>query len=340
MLPSLHNAFSTCVGQPSRLVFWKLLDEKLSSPRIAPERGRKLPDPFGRASRLFRAPGGYSIGGLDRAIITLKMRPLALCAGNAMLDSIAETLINVEIEVNSRCNRRCWYCPVSVLPPPDTPKFMADDVFIRLHDELRKFEYSGRVSYHLLSEPLLRRDLPRLVSLSKSALPTARQVVFTNGDLLTDDRYDDLMQAGVDLIVITSHDGVEHKHRQNQIVQFPHHLQLTNRGGNVPVLPVATADLLRLRCHAPSEMLIVTSSGDVLLCYEDSRRENVYGNIMRSSLEEIWMEPAFLERRRLVLEGRRADAAAICSKCSNTAHVEPGRSASSEPFWTNPGVLV
>ncbi len=98
--------------------------------------------------------------------------------------------------------------------------------------------------------------------------------------------------------------------------------------------------MLKLPCHAPSEMLIVTSSGDVLLCYEDSQRDYVYGNIMRSSLEEIWMAPAFVERRRLVREGRRADAAGICGKCSNTAHVEPGRSAASEPFWTDLGVLA
>jgi cyclic pyranopterin phosphate synthase len=277
--------------------------------------------------------------GLDAAISALKMRLLGFGTGKTMSDTIVETLINVEIEVNSRCNRRCWYCPVSILPPPDTPKFMADDVFIRLHDELRRLNYSGRISYHLLSEPLLRKDLPRLVSLSKSALPAAKQVVFTNGDLLTDERYDDLMEVGVDLIVITSHDGVEHERRKNQIVQFPHHLQLTNRGGNISALPAATEDILQLPCHAPSEMLIVTSSGNVLLCYEDSKREHVYGNIMRSSLEEIWMAPAFVERRLLVSEGRRAKAAGICGKCSNTAHVEPGRSASSEPFWTDPGAL-
>src|SRR5687767_13566064 len=102
-----------------------------------------------------------------------------------MSDNVAETLLNVEIEVNSRCNRKCWYCPVSILPPPDGPKFMADDVFVRLHEELQAIDYSGRISYHLYSEPLLRRDLARLVALSKSMLAASWQVLFTNGDLLT-----------------------------------------------------------------------------------------------------------------------------------------------------------
>lgn len=257
-----------------------------------------------------------------------------------MSDAIADTLLNVEIEVNSRCNRRCWYCPVSVLPPPNTPVFMPDDVFIRLHEELRALSYTGRISYHLLSEPLLRKDLPRLVALSKSMLSAAWRVLFTNGDLLTDERYEALVGAGVDLIVVTAHDGVAPKPRERQIVQFPDHLELTNRGGTIAALPAPTERVKTLPCHAPDEMAIVTSSGDVLLCYEDSRREHVCGNIMASSLQQIWSEPSFVERRRLVRAGRRAEAGGICERCSNAAHAEPGRSARSEPFWTDPSARV
>lgn len=257
-----------------------------------------------------------------------------------MSTNIADALLNVEIEVNSRCNRACWYCPVSVLPPPDSPKFMADEVFIRLHNELRALHYAGRISYHLLSEPLLRRDLPRLIALSKSMLPASWQVLFTNGDLLTDEKYDELVSAGVDLIVITAHDGIAPKPRERQIVQFPQHLQLTNRGGSIAALPAPTDEIKALPCYAPTEMLIVASNGDVLLCYEDAKREHVFGNIMRSSLQEIWSEPSFVERRRLVREGRRTEAGRICERCSNAAHSEPGRSACSEPFWTDPSARV
>jgi len=257
-----------------------------------------------------------------------------------MSDKIADTLLNVEIEVNSRCNRSCWYCPVSVLPPPDTPVLMGDEVFMRLHEELRALRYAGRISYHLLSEPLLRKDLPRLISLSKSMLPASWQVLFTNGDLLTDAKYGALVSAGVDLIVVTQHDGVAPVPRERQIVQLPNHLQLTNRGGSMVALPGPTDQVKALPCHAPDEMLIVASSGDVLLCYEDSKREHVYGNIMASSLQEIWSEPSFVERRRLLREGRRTEAGGICERCSNAAHAEPGRSARSEPFWNDPGARV
>lgn len=257
-----------------------------------------------------------------------------------MMTQIADDLLNVEIEVNSRCNRSCWYCPVAVLPPPPTPKFMADDVFVRLHEELRTLNYAGRISYHFLSEPLLRKDLSRLISLSKSMLPASWQVLFTNGDFLTDEKYEELVRAGVDQIVITQHDGLEVKPRERQIVQFPEHLLLTNRGGTMAVLPAPSAETKTLPCFAPTEMLIVASNGDVLLCYEDSKREHVFGNIMKSSLQEIWAEPGFAEFRRLLREGRRKEAGGICERCSNAAHKEPGRSARSEPFWTDPSARV
>lgn len=257
-----------------------------------------------------------------------------------MSTNVADALLNVEIEVNSRCNRKCSYCPVSVLPPPDTPRFMSDEVFIRLHDELMAFRYSGRISYHFLSEPLLRKDLPRLIALSKSMVPASWQVLFTNGDFLTDDKYDELVRAGVDQIVITQHDGMAVKPRERQIVQYPQHLRLTNRGGTLAALPAATNKIKTLPCHAPSEMLIVASNGDVLLCYEDSKREHVFGNVMRSSLQEIWAEPGFVKVRQLLGEGRRTEAGGICEHCSNAAHAEPGRSARSEPFWTDTSARV
>jgi GTP 3',8-cyclase len=213
---------------------------------------------------------------------------------------------------------------------------MDDEVFIRLHGELRAFRYAGRISYHFLSEPLLRKDLPRLIALSKSMVPASWQVLFTNGDFLTDDKYDELVSAGVDQIVITQHDGIAPKPRDRQIVQFPQHLRLTNRGGTLVALPAPTDKIKTLPCYAPTEMLIVASNGDVLLCYEDSKREHVLGNIMHSSLQEIWSEPGFVELRRLLSEGRRTEAGGICERCSNVAHAEPGRSARSEPFWTNP----
>ena len=232
----------------------------------------------------------------------------------------------VEVEVNSRCNRKCSYCPVSLLPIPTVPRYMDRKIFQKLLSELARIEFSGRLSYHFYNEPLLRRDLADLVRQTSESLPKAMQVLYTNGDLLTDERYASLIAAGIKQIVVTSHDSKPYKERPQQIVLFPKMLHLTNRGGVMTNLPTPDADLLTQPCYAPTEMLIVTITGDVVLCYEDAERNLVMGNIMEQPIDEIWFSPRFVHLRTMLREGKRELASPICKACSNQAHLEPGKS--------------
>src|ERR1700733_797475 len=253
---------------------------------------------------------------------------------------VLENLKALEIEVNSRCNRSCSYCPVDVLPYPSVPREMSDDTFVRLHEQLAQVGYSGRISYHFYNEPLLRKDLERLIRMSKAFMPSAKIVLFTNGELLNDQRYHTLRDAGVMYIVVTSHDNRTHPPRPNQIVQFPANLELTNRGGVLVKLPAATEIHRKTPCFAASEMLIATVTGDIVLCYEDARRENILGNIRTQTLEQIWNSPTLVAWRLALEQGRRGEAAEICSRCTNVAHRKPGSSAYTEPFWGELGLAA
>jgi radical SAM protein with 4Fe4S-binding SPASM domain len=73
-------------------------------------------------------------------------------------------------------------------------------------------------------------------------------------------------------------------------------------------------------------MLIVTVTGDVLLCYEDARREYVLGNVLASSLPAIWNDETTAALRGRLRSGDRT-AASLCRACSNVSHPEAGRSA-------------
>ena len=237
----------------------------------------------------------------------------------------------VEIEVNSRCNRKCSYCPVSILPYPKVPKFMSKDLFTKIIMNLKSLDFIGRLSYHFYNEPLLRKDLSDLVSFTKSYLPSAYQVIYTNGDLLTDDRYNELIQSGIDLIFITSHSMKEFPVRPKQELHFPDELTLTNRGGSLQHLGEPAYSTKQLRCYAPSEMLIITSNGDVVLCYEDAKREHVMGNVQTNSIEEIWFSDKFKAIRHSLSTIGGRNQIDICSKCTNQAHIERGFSHITEP---------
>lgn len=244
-----------------------------------------------------------------------------------------ENLLCVEIEINTRCNRSCSYCPVSILPPPSANNNMPWSIYERIVLQLEGIHYDGRISFHLYSEPLLRKDLHKFVSYAKSRLPRCSIVLFTNGDLLTEEKYQTLMKAGVDTIVITAHSGAVHPDRPRQIVQYPSDLELTNRGGVIP-LPTAQ-EMLAVPCFAPGEMLIITVNGDVLLCYEDARREVTLGNIVAETLFDIWSSETRVAICAALESGQREKASPICMVCNNQAHAVPGKSAASERFWVD-----
>ena len=242
-------------------------------------------------------------------------------------------LLNVELEVNSRCNRKCSYCPVSIMPFPQVPRLIQERVLSAFIERLKEIDFDGRISFHFYNEPLIHKDLEGIVRRVLRAVPKCRPVLFTNGDLLTQQRYDSLVDAGLQMIVITSHSGKSHPPRPKQIVQFSHDLVLTNRGGKMEDLPRATEWDFSQRCYAPSEMLIVTITGEVVLCYEDADRSHVMGNICDQSIIEIWNSKNYSRVRAELEAGNRKGACEMCMHCTNRAHTTAGKSDRSEPFW-------
>jgi cyclic pyranopterin phosphate synthase len=226
----------------------------------------------------------------------------------------------VEMEVNARCNRRCSYCPVSVLPVLKQEKLMSSAVFERILAELQRIGFKGKMSYHLFNEPLLRRDLEVLVAKVAQLLPEVYQLLFTNGDLLNDKRYASLKGAGIDHFIVTRHGWEDIATRPDQTVQFPSDLVIANRGGFFEPL----AEPLTLPCYAPSDMLILNAEGDVLLCCDDANHTHVVGNIMRQDLEDIWFSPAFVAVRHTLQAGKRSEAPSICRSCDNREYFASG----------------
>jgi 2-deoxy-scyllo-inosamine dehydrogenase (SAM-dependent) len=226
----------------------------------------------------------------------------------------------VEIEVNSRCNRRCVYCPNSLPDRPKTDKFMDVGLFKKIIGELAAIEFSGRLSFHFFNEPLVRRDLEALVAWARAQLPWAYLVLFTNGDLLDDRRHADLLEAGLDHFLVTRHDFDSYPERPFQFVQLPSNFTLSGRGGTI----AHSSEPLDIACFGPSEMMIVTINGDVVLCHEDAERRHVMGTLAVQSLPEIWFSDRFQAFREPLERGDRGAAGLMCGACDNRLYPVPG----------------
>lgn len=245
-----------------------------------------------------------------------------------MKQKLESTLKYVEVEVNSKCNRACSYCPVSVLPEPDVPLYMSDVVFDRIINELVSLEFNGIFSYHFYNEPLLRDDLENLVCRVKQNLPKVNQVLYTNGDKLSEVRYLRLCEAGINYFVVSNHSCKNIPERPRQKVLTPNDLIITNRGGIFSKVYRSLA----VPCYSPAERLIVTVTGDVLLCCCDAGRTQVMGNIRNQPLYEIWFNKRFVLFRKLLWTGKRSEAASICRYCNDTEYSSPGNDHHKEFF--------
>lgn len=224
----------------------------------------------------------------------------------------------VEIEINTHCNRRCSYCPQGIPGYRKPGKFMSVENFRHIMLSLKEANYSGRLSYHFFNEPLLHPKLYEIVACAKEILPETHQVIFTNGDLLSDIKFQKLRELGVDKLVVTAHSGKIFPEREGQINLTPKDLHLTNRGGKV----LEKITTMQAPCFAPSTMMIVGYNGDVILCYEDSDRTTTFGNLLESSVEEIWNSPFAVEVRNRLEKGDRT-VRKVCSECNNTTHLTP-----------------
>lgn len=109
---------------------------------------------------------------------------------------------NVFIEVTNHCNLLCETCPRTFVTY-ETPKTLSWEAFLRVVEAFPEME---RAVLHGIGEPLLNKDLPRMIALLKAREVT---VLFnTNATLLDDTWARALIESGLDELRV-SVDGAD-----------------------------------------------------------------------------------------------------------------------------------
>ena len=118
-----------------------------------------------------------------------------------MTDRYGRQIRYLRVSLTDRCNLRCRYC----MP--------AEGVALCAHEDVLRYEEIVEIARAALAlgidtfkltggEPLVRRDVPALVSALK-ALPGTRQVTLTTNGLLLGDQLDALAAAGLDAVNVS-----------------------------------------------------------------------------------------------------------------------------------------
>jgi len=110
--------------------------------------------------------------------------------------------ITVEFEVTNKCNADCIMCPNGIMERPIVKMEM--DLFKKIVDEfaaenlpLIKFVFAG------IGEPTLDTLLPEKIRYIKEKIPQVPVQLTTNASLLTEKRSKELIEAGLDRVIIS-----------------------------------------------------------------------------------------------------------------------------------------
>jgi radical SAM protein with 4Fe4S-binding SPASM domain len=231
----------------------------------------------------------------------------------------ADFFWTVAIEISTKCNRRCYYCPNSKYGTPD--EHMPDELFEKIITNLNALRYTGGVTFQFYGEPLLDERLVRFVRYTRQNVPGAMFIkVVSNGDMLTMELLERLIEAGMREISITIHDLDPAKMMERlkpMIDRHPRHIRVTsihnsaslnNRGGAIEI----ENEVPMKKCTGTG-ILVIDHNGDELLCCSDYFHAHVMGNVNEERIEGIWKKKEFERYRGAARKGR--PALEICEKC-------------------------
>ena len=201
----------------------------------------------------------------------------------------------INIEINRQCNRRCYYCPQSV--DPLKRQHIGDETFDLILSRLADINWTGPIGYAHYGEPLLDKRMVAFIRRTKAAIPKSKPRIFTNGDLLTAELRDKLIDAGLVGFAITRHD-LEDRVWNRKIVPLTigfekyftleviHGTPMSNRGGLVvdPRAKIQEMD----RCDDPEASMHIGINGDVILCGCDYYGKWTYGNLAKYDIKTCW----------------------------------------------------
>jgi hypothetical protein len=242
-------------------------------------------------------------------------------------DGVGTLFKHVEIETMNKCNGTCTFCPVNRNIDPRPLIRMSDDIFYKIIDNLVKLNYCGQVGYYSNNEPLMDNRIYDFIKYGVSKLPNVNHIIFTNGTLLDIDKFQLLMDSGLNCLYIDNYNDnyelnpniikIYDKYKNEK---FPMDCRiymrlndevLSNRGGSAPNKR-KVGKSFKAPCDMPFLQLIIRADCGVSLCCNDALGKVTLGDVEKQTLEDIWYGQKHFE----ILESMRENIrSGICRDC-------------------------
>jgi radical SAM protein with 4Fe4S-binding SPASM domain len=233
----------------------------------------------------------------------------------------------IEISESGTCNRKCSFCPRSTPDFEDKKEFISNLLHEKLCIELKDIKYRGTIRYSGFVEPLLDKNIFKLINMTRSYLPESNIEMVTNGDPLNLERLNKLFKNGLNKILISAYDSKEdaekfedlctkaNLEKQQYIVRHRYYsedkdfgITLSNRAGLMENAEFKIATLkepLKKPCYIPSYTFFLDYEGDVLMCPHDWGKKIILGNLNKEKFLDIWFSKKSMHIREILNKSNR-----------------------------------
>lgn len=225
---------------------------------------------------------------------------------------------SVEIEVINRCNGECPFCPVNRHDDPRKMKKMDEALFKKVIDELGEMNYSGRLALHSNNEPFLDNRIIEFAKYAREHVPKAFVYMYTNGTLLTLDKFMEIIPY-LDKIIIDNYDDELKLHKNAQDILYycqgnkilsrkvdiavrKVHEILSTRGGQSP--NNGKKKTLAMSCVLPYRQMVIRPDGKISLCCNDPYGTNTLADLNKMTLKDAWYSERYAMVRQKLRKGR------------------------------------
>ena len=228
--------------------------------------------------------------------------------------------IFVNIETINRCNGTCAFCPANSRDESRELKKMPLELFEKIIGDLEKVQYAGILSLYMNNEPFIDERMEDMLIYARKRLSNAKILVFTNGTLLTPDRFKKIEQY-IHYMFINNYSK---RYEMNKPVKVLYEYvkrhdngkkpditvqlryvgeYLTNRAGTAPNKQ-RMDKIYKWQCLMPYTDINIYPDGKVGICCNDTKEVTDYGNVWEHDLIEIFRNEKFAMLRKRMREGR------------------------------------
>ncbi len=234
----------------------------------------------------------------------------------------------ISIETINRCNSTCDFCPANRNSECRPYMKMDDELFEKIIGDLHSWNYSGYLNLYVNNEPLIDNKIEEKYTYAKKMLPNAKMLLYTNGTLLSIERFGKLAGVVDKMIInnysekLTLHNNIReiYEYAKNDKVlkdkditiqvRYIHEI-LTNRAGSAPNKKKKRKQ--HKICIMPYTDITIYPNGVCGLCCSDVLEKTYLGDASKASLREIWNDQSYWKARDII--GTDREKWPFCKGC-------------------------